>query len=775
MAVLLAILSASAGYRLRGWFVPPADSMPAAEREHDETGAKSTQVWTCSMHPQIRLPQPGQCPICAMDLIPASTDEDDDTGASMRTFKPSEAAKTLMQIRTSPVERRFVTADIRMVGKVDYDETKLGYITAWVPGRIDRLYVDYTGINVEKGDHLVYLYSPEILSAQEELRRGASAVATMRSDAPDVLKRTAQSTLEAARSKLRRWGLTDEQIAEAAEKGIVSDHITIYAPMGGTVIERMGQEGMYVETGTKIYTIADLREVWVMLDAYESDLPWIHYGQTVEFTNQAFPGEVFSGTIAFIDPMLDEMTRTVKVRVNVPNKDGRLKPEMFVRAVVRSQIATGGRVMDPGLAGKWISPMHPEIVKSGPGSCDICGMALVPAEKLGYVPAGAGADDMPLVIPASAALITGKRAIVYVEMPDAERPIYEGREVMLGARAGDYYIVRSGLSEGELVVTNGNFKIDSALQLHAKPSMMTPDGGITPGSDDDLDLPFTLLEQLEAVNTAFVAVGDAVQLETMNALSAALSSLEKTLANVEMKLFPPEAHAVWMEYSMRLKNDIMEMSDAMTDKARTRALDKMAGTMAQIRLRLGLPHSSIAAEVPKAPEEFQKQLSALTRSYFTIQTPLADDNLAGAKDGSASALEALEAIDPKVLDESMKAQWTETDDAALRAAVDALAEASDIAAFRAQFKDLSDALTAALQTYGLPPDENAFVVHCPMAFDSEGADWLQADSDEVLNPYYGSVMLHCGDVTARIGSPTARDSGSANGHDHAAHGGSTHE
>ncbi len=165
----------------------------------------------------------------------------------------------------------------------------------------------------------------------------------------------------------------------------------------------------------------------MLLDAYESDLPWLRFGQRVEFTTESYPGEIFVGQVAFIDPVLNRDTRTVKVRVNVVNDDGRLKPEMFVRATVKSQVASGGRVLDPSLAGKWISPMHPEIVKDEPGVCDICGMPLVRAETLGYVTAEPNEGAKPLVIPASAALLTGKRAIVYVQVPDAEKPTYEGR------------------------------------------------------------------------------------------------------------------------------------------------------------------------------------------------------------------------------------------------------------------------------------------------------------------------------------------------------------
>jgi len=255
--------------------------------------------------------------------------------------------------------------------------------------------------------------------------------------------------------------------------------LNIYAPIGGIVINKHVTEGTYVQTGTKIYTIADLSQLWVQLDAYESDMMWIRYGQEVEFTTQAYPGEVFKGRISFISPTVDPKTRTIKVRLNVSNPKEKLKPEMFVRAIVRSNIASGAKVMASDMTGKWICPMHPSVIKNRPGKCDICGMDLVTTESLGYVKAES--NETPLVIPASAPLITGKRAVVYVQVPNREKPTYQGREIVLGPRAGDYYIVKSGLAEGELIVTNGNFKIDSALQIQARPSMMNPNGSKTGG------------------------------------------------------------------------------------------------------------------------------------------------------------------------------------------------------------------------------------------------------------------------------------------------------
>ncbi|MDY7011805.1 MAG: efflux RND transporter periplasmic adaptor subunit, partial [Planctomycetota bacterium] len=442
---------------------------------HKDHDGEPAIVWTCSMHPNVRRFQPGKCPICGMDLIKA-----EDSGGervSPRRFTTSESAKALMDIETAAVERKFVTAEIRMVGKIDYDETLLSYITAWVPGRLDRLFVDYTGIPVRKGDHMVELYSPELLSAQAELLQAIEAVRNLDKSDVSIVRETTEATVIAAREKLRLWGLSPEQVAEIEKRGKASDRITINAPSGGIVVHKHVRQGMYVNTGTRIYTIADLSQVWVKLDAYESDLIWIRYGQKAEFTSIAYPGETFTGAISFIDPVLNVKTRTVKIRVSAPNKAGKLKPEMFVKAVVRAQVAAGGKVMEPELAGKWICPMHPSVIKTLAGKCDICGMDLVRTESLGYVSVDSSKADKPLVIPASAALVTGNRAVVYVEVPGTDKPTFEGREVLLGPRAGDYYIVRSGLKEGQRVVTRGNFKIDSAMQIQAKPSMMSPEGG----------------------------------------------------------------------------------------------------------------------------------------------------------------------------------------------------------------------------------------------------------------------------------------------------------
>jgi len=449
--------------------------------EHKGSGSESSEkkvkFWTCSMHPQIKMPEKGLCPLCGMDLIPVMEGDDAEEDNGTVSLKLNTKARKLAEIETTKVLYKEAVNEIRLVGKVDYDETRLSYISAWIAGRMDRLYVDFTGIKVRKGDHLIKLYSPELLAAQEEYLQAIKNLKETKGSKLGVMRSTAESTLKSSQEKLRLYGISEEQIQDIVKNGKTQEHMTINSPVTGTVIHKNGFEGMYVKTGDRVYTIADLSRVWLFLEAYESDIQWLHYGQSVTIEAESFPGQKFQGKIAFIEPFVNEKTRTIKLRVNVDNKDEKLKPGMFVRTIIKSVVGEGGRVYEEELAGKWICPMHPDVVADQQMPCEICGMDLIETKEFGFADSPTLKKKV-LIIPKTAALITGKRAVVYVENINDETGVhrYEGREVVLGSRAGNDYIIESGLEEGEMVVTKGNFKIDSALQIQAKPSMMNPAG-----------------------------------------------------------------------------------------------------------------------------------------------------------------------------------------------------------------------------------------------------------------------------------------------------------
>ncbi|MCB1090866.1 MAG: efflux RND transporter periplasmic adaptor subunit, partial [Verrucomicrobiae bacterium] len=592
-----------------GWLiglVTSGNSRSGTSGESSGPAATESQTWTCSMHHQIKRNGPGKCPICAMDLIPVSQLKGkSDPGG--RRLAVSEEARKLAGIRTVAVERRLVDAEVRLVGKIDYDESRKRTLAAWFPARIDRLYVDYTGIEVQKGDHLAHVYSPELLTAQKEL---LSAIKF-------------GSDVETIRDKLRLWGLSDDKIRAIEGRGETSDRMDIDSPISGFVIQKYIKEGDYRKTGDPLFEVADLSDVWVQLDAYESDLPWIRYGQRVTFSAEAVPGREFEGVVAFLSPMLDPATRTVKVRVNASNPGVQLKPGMFVRAVVHSTLAGTGKVVAPELKGKWISPMHPEIISDKPGDCPICGMKLVKAEELGYAVLDGSAADPPLVIPASAVLLTGKRAVVYVEVPGQSQPTFEGREVVLGPRAGGAYLVDEGLKEGDRVVTEGAFKIDSALQIVAKPSMMSPEEGKKEGEGG-----FTLTEpmspdfmtQLAVAFDQYLKLQEALASDDLKGAQGAAVSVNEALDSTDMGLLGEKTHEFWMSQLIPMQEALIALKQAPDlDAARTR-FHALSDAFIAVAKGFGLP-TKTSLSVAHCPMAFGNQGADWLQSGDAIRNP----------------------------------------------------------------------------------------------------------------------------------------------------------
>jgi Cu(I)/Ag(I) efflux system membrane fusion protein len=402
-----------------GWIL--FHSAPTKEVKHDHAAetAKAT-IWTCAMHPQIRMPGPGKCPICAMELIPLSQGG---TTVDPEAIHMTKEAAQLANVLTSIVSKQNPVKELRLYGKVQADERLLQSQVSYLPGRIEKLNVNFTGELVRKGQTLAVIYSPDLVTAQQELLETAAT-------------KSSQPVLyEASKDKLRQWKLTDNQISSIESSGKVKTEFEVFANTTGIVSARRVNTGDYVSPGSVLFDVADLSHVWIMFDAYESDLPYLSQGQKVTFTIQALPGVDYSGNITFIDPVLDPVTRVARVRIEVGNQGGKLKPEMFATGIVKANL---NELKDK------------------------------------------------MVIPRTAVLWTGKRSVVYVKQTKSDEPIFKIREIELGTMLGNSYVVMSGLKEGEEVVTQGAFSVDASAQLEGKPSMMNPSGGQTstmPGMD----------------------------------------------------------------------------------------------------------------------------------------------------------------------------------------------------------------------------------------------------------------------------------------------------
>lgn len=580
-ALLRVLVVLMLGMTVGRWACAPTPEPPA-----DAGPAPAATTWTCSMHPQVKLPDPGQCPICFMDLIPL--DDDADAGLHPRQLTISENAAALASIRTAPVERRAATRDVRLVGRVTFDDALLAYITAWVPSRIDRLFVDSEGVRVQAGEHIVEVYSPLLISTQQELISAVRSVTNLAANTNDVIRARYEEAVVSARERLKSWGLLEDQIDEIIARDEPLQHVTIRAPVGGIVVDKNAVRGDYVQTGTRIYTIADLTSVWVELDAYESDLAWLSYGQQVEVAVDAYPGETFAGRISLIEPVLDQRTRTVKVRVSVANADLRLKPEMFVRARVRASIGGQGELVAADVTAPWACPMHPDVVAEEPGArCAVCGMELVSTAELGLADTRSG--ELPLVIPAGAPLVTGRRAVVYVRLPGDGPPVFEGREIVLGPRAGDDWVVRDGLAEGEQVVVQGAFKLDAELQLRARPSMMSPEVAEHAEPEHDtamLATPVAFRAKLGRLVPPLTVIAEALAADDPAGALAALPPWREAVSAVPMQALDAAAHDVWMPLAADLARATDEL-DAYDIESQRAALHTASRALIEALDRFG--------------------------------------------------------------------------------------------------------------------------------------------------------------------------------------------
>jgi membrane fusion protein, copper/silver efflux system len=496
------------------------DGIAGASGDHDHGDGVE---WTCAMHPQIRQPGPGQCPICGMDLVPVITGDDLADEGVLPRLTVSNRAAALMAVQVWPAERRGLTSDVRLSGSISYDETQVHDVVLRTEGQIERLYVNYEQAAVRRGQRLADIYSPAIVAASQELlqaRRSAE-----RGGMPELV--------EAAAAQLLALGVSRGQVDRILDTGEPARAFTLYSPGDGVVAELAGRQGEWLMAGGRLMRVAGLGRVWVQFDAYERDLARLRVGQHLQFTVEAFPGEVFAGPIAFIDAVVDGGRRTARVRVQVDNPGLRLKPGMLARG----QAASAG--------------------------------------------GGGGAGDGAIVIPATAPLVTGQRALVYVQLPGLARPTFEPREVTLGARHGAHREVTSGLAEGELVVVNGAFRIDSELQIRGRPSMMGgppvqhdhgaagPGGAPNSGIGDIPDrgrVPIQLSaaagRQLEAVMVAYLDVAGALSRDDAGAARAAARTLDRALVAAELTGLGSDEARAWARIRGGMRQRAARMATA---------------------------------------------------------------------------------------------------------------------------------------------------------------------------------------------------------------------
>lgn len=476
------IIGLALGYFIFGNKHKKGAHLPMNNDLHD-TAIPEAGEWICAMHPQIRQSEPGLCPICEMDLTLASENNSNDP----LVLEMTEAAVKLSNIQTTIIgQKNTGQKNIQLNGKIKTDERRTSNQVAHVPGRIEKLFVTFTGESVRKGQKLATIYSPELITAQRELLE-AVKIRALNAD-----------LINAAKNKLRYWKISDKTIEEIINSETIKETFTLFAETSGVVTRRRIAVGDYVKQGQVLFDLTDLNRVWVLFDAYEEDLSNIRLGNGIEFTTPAVPGKKFSTTINFIDPVIDSKTRTAAIRGEVSNTAGKLKPEMFVRGTI------GAPTTD---------------------------------------------SERPSV-PKSAVMWTGKRSVVYVKLPSREIPSFQFRVIEIGESVGQEYVVESGLEVGEEVVTYGSFVIDAAAQLNNQMSMMNLEVKLKKESMGVPDFravtPGEFKKQLKVLTDNYLKLKNSLINTDPTAAAKAANEFLQELEKMDMSWLKEEAQLYWV-------------------------------------------------------------------------------------------------------------------------------------------------------------------------------------------------------------------------------------
>lgn len=508
-AIIAITIGLVVGYLIFGNNQNSSSSADTHDHEAEAIQASAeSEIWTCSMHPQIRQNEPGDCPICGMDLIPL----EENTSNDPLILEMTNEAVKLANIQTTIVGEGGENSGktIRLSGKIQPDERLASSQVAHVPGRIEKLYVSFTGEEVKKGQRIATLYSPELITAQRELLEALK------------LKDLNPDLIEAARNKLRYWKISETSIQEIEQKGEIQENFTVYADESGIVTKRRVSVGDYVRQGASLFDLMNLSKVWVLFDAYEEDLSNISVGDKIEFTTPSLPNRTFKTRVTFIDPVINSNTRVASIRTEVNNSRGTLKPEMLVYGKLQKSASKSNQ----------------------------------------------------LSIPKSAVMWTGQRSVVYTKVPDANVPSFKFREIEIGDALGSNYQVISGLEVGEEVVTYGSFTIDAAAQLNNQTSMMNRNVSVegvdhsTHLPDYTETTPQSFKKQLLNLSSSYLSLKDALVATNSIEAQKAINEVSASLAKIDMSLLKGDAHNFWMEQlgAMQTHSEKIAASDKIEEQ-----------------------------------------------------------------------------------------------------------------------------------------------------------------------------------------------------------------
>ena len=479
------------------------ESQSEISHQHEEVQNKE-EIFTCSMHPQIRQDEPGICPICEMDLIPVGSEED---GDDPTVLKMTTEAVKLAQIATTPVSGNPGIKDgsqINVEGTVTLDESLTNVQAAHIGGRIDRLYVSFNGEYVRKGQLIATLYAAELLTATKELLTAVKNEAKF------------PGLKNAAIQKVKNWKISDEQIQKVIDSGKPIQDINLYADYSGYITQRLVSEGDHIKEGGLLYRLASTGRLWIEFNVFESDIPNVKVGQKVQFTGPALGSKSMDATISYIDPILDGASRSVIARAQVVNINNLLKPGMLVQG------------------------------------------------KITVNQKSTSTDE--LLIPKTAVLWTGEQSVVYVARESEEGiPEFQYRPVILGDQVGEYHKITSGLQAGEEVVTKGAFAIDAAAQLKNKYSMMNQNVSIKKDRlgnrlpDFTQNTPDEFKSSLQLFVKAYLVMKDAlVDTDPVSTGTYAQEALDQ-LSTIPHVALEADAHEFWLDKFNALNSHLNKM------------------------------------------------------------------------------------------------------------------------------------------------------------------------------------------------------------------------